>query len=72
MTTPVVVTGLGIAAPNGLGTKDFWAATLQGETGIGPVTRFTPDQYPARLAGEIPGFVAEEHLPGLPCRRPTG
>ncbi|WP_328551606.1 MULTISPECIES: ketosynthase chain-length factor [unclassified Streptomyces] len=64
MTTPVVVTGLGIAAPNGLGTKDFWAATLQGETGIGPVTRFTPDQYPARLAGEIPGFVAEEHLPG--------
>ncbi|MER5384962.1 ketosynthase chain-length factor [Streptomyces sp. NBC_00647] len=64
MTTPVVVTGLGIAAPNGLGTKDFWAATLQGESGIGPVTRFTPDQYPARLAGEVPGFVAEEHLPG--------
>jgi act minimal PKS chain-length factor (CLF/KS beta) len=64
MTTPVVVTGLGIAAPNGLGTKDFWAATLQGESGIGPVTRFTPDQYPARLAGEVPGFVAEDHLPG--------
>ncbi|MEU1272699.1 ketosynthase chain-length factor [Streptomyces sp. NPDC005799] len=64
MTTPVVVTGLGIAAPNGLGTKDFWAATLKGESGIGPVTRFVPDQYPARLAGEVPGFVAEDHLPG--------
>jgi act minimal PKS chain-length factor (CLF/KS beta) len=64
MTTPVVVTGLGVAAPNGLGTKDFWAATLQGESGIGPVTRFIPDQYPARLAGEVPGFIAEEHLPG--------
>ncbi|OQD57692.1 ketosynthase chain-length factor [Streptomyces phaeoluteigriseus] len=64
MTTPVVVTGLGIAAPNGLGTKDFWAATLRGESGIGPVTRFVPDQYPARLAGEVPGFVAEDHLPG--------
>ncbi|WP_030988305.1 ketosynthase chain-length factor [Streptomyces sp. NRRL WC-3744] len=64
MTTPVVVTGLGVAAPNGLGTKDFWAAAVQGESGIGPVTRFVPDQYPARLAGEVPGFVAEDHLPG--------
>ncbi|WP_432020710.1 ketosynthase chain-length factor [Streptomyces sp. 1222.5] len=63
MTTPVVVTGLGIAAPNGLGTKDFWSATLRGESGIGPVTRFVPDQYPARLAGEVSGFVAEDHLP---------
>ncbi|MFG2783507.1 ketosynthase chain-length factor [Streptomyces prunicolor] len=63
MTATVVITGLGIAAPNGLGREDFWAATLAGTGGIGPVTRFDASQYPARLAGEVPGFMAEDHLP---------
>jgi minimal PKS chain-length factor (CLF/KS beta) len=63
MTASVVVTGLGIAAPNGLGTQDFWAATLTGKNGIGRITRFDPSSYPATLAGEVPGFVAEEVLP---------
>lgn len=63
MNAPVVVTGLGVAAPNGLGTKDFWAATRRGHSGLGRITRFDPTSYPARLAGEIPGFVAEDHLP---------
>lgn len=63
MTTAVVVTGIGVAAPNGLGTEDFWAATLRGESGIGPVSRFDPTAYPSRLAGEVPGFIAEDHLP---------
>ncbi|ULR51505.1 ketosynthase chain-length factor [Streptomyces deccanensis] len=63
MTTSVVVTGLGVAAPNGLGTQDYWAATRGGKCGIGRITHFDPAQYPARLAGQVPGFVAEEHLP---------
>lgn len=63
MSTAVVVTGLGVVSPNGLGTKDFWAATKGGKSGIGRITRFDPSPYPARLAGEIPGFFAEDHLP---------
>ena len=63
MTSPTVVTGIGVTAPNGLGTDAYWSATLRGETGIGPLTRFDPQQYPVRLAGEVSGFVAEEHLP---------
>ncbi|WNZ06341.1 ketosynthase chain-length factor [Streptomyces sp. 11x1] len=63
MTTSVVVTGLGVAAPNGLGVQDYWAATLSGKHGLGRVTRFDPSNYPSRLAGEIPAFVAENHLP---------
>ena len=63
MTTSVVVTGLGVAAPNGLGVQDYWSATLSGKHGLGRVTRFDPSDYPSRLAGEIPGFVAENHLP---------
>jgi act minimal PKS chain-length factor (CLF/KS beta) len=63
MTPSVVVTGLGITAPNGLGLKDYWSATLAGKHGLGRITRFDPAAYPARLAGEVPGFVAEDHLP---------
>lgn len=63
MTASAVVTGLGIAAPNGLGTSDYWAATRSGKSGIGRVTHFDPTPYPATLAGEVPGFVAEEQLP---------
>ncbi|MCX5381179.1 ketosynthase chain-length factor [Streptomyces sp. NBC_00091] len=59
-----VVTGIGVAAPNGLGTEAWWSAVLRGENGIGPLTRFEADQYPARLAGEVPGFRAADHLPG--------
>jgi minimal PKS chain-length factor (CLF/KS beta) len=60
----VAVTGLGVVAPNGLGTEAYWAATRKGASGIGRITRFVPDRYPAQLAGEIDGFGAEEYLPG--------
>lgn len=59
----VVVTGIGITAPTGLGTADYWPATLAGRTGIGPVRRFDATGYPATLAGEVPGFDAAVHLP---------
>ncbi|MEU5436774.1 ketosynthase chain-length factor [Streptomyces sp. NPDC020719] len=63
MTSSVVVTGLGVASPNGLGIQDYWAATVGGKSGIGRITRFDPSSYPAKLAGEVPGFVAEDLLP---------
>ncbi|WP_333737470.1 ketosynthase chain-length factor [Streptomyces sp. IBSBF 2806] len=60
----VAVTGLGVVAPNGLGAETYWAATRKGSSGIGRISRFVPDRYPSRLAGEIEGFAAAEHLPG--------
>ncbi|AGK78905.1 actinorhodin polyketide beta-ketoacyl synthase beta subunit [Streptomyces microflavus DSM 40593] len=62
-TPRAVVTGLGITAPNGLGAEAYWDAVRVGKSGIGRITRFDPSQYPARLAGEVPGFTASEHLP---------
>ncbi|GAA0494716.1 ketosynthase chain-length factor [Streptomyces olivaceiscleroticus] len=59
-----VVTGLGVTAPNGLGTAAYWAATLRGESGIAPITRFDATRYPVRLAGEVPAYQPGEHLPG--------
>ncbi|MEU2582978.1 ketosynthase chain-length factor [Streptomyces avermitilis] len=61
--TATVVTGLGVTSPNGLGTDAYWRATLEGTSGIRPVSRFDATRYPARLAGEVPGFVPQDHLP---------
>lgn len=58
-----VVTGIGVIAPNGLGTEQYWAAILAGHSGIGPVSRFDPDGYPVRLGGQIRDFTAAEHVP---------
>ncbi|OIK06001.1 ketosynthase chain-length factor [Streptomyces monashensis] len=58
------VTGLGVVAPGGVGTEAWWAAVLRGDNAIGPVTRFDAAGYPATLAGEVVGFVDEDHVPG--------
>jgi act minimal PKS chain-length factor (CLF/KS beta) len=63
MISPPVVTGIGAIAPNGLGTEEYWSATCAGTSGIGPVGRFDAAGYPSKLAGEIPGFEAGDHLP---------
>ena len=63
MSTSVVVTGMGVTAPNGLGKQAYWSATCSGKSGIGEIKRFDAAGYPARLAGEVPGFVAQDHLP---------
>ena len=57
-----VVTGLGIVAPNGVGADAYWAATLQGRSGIGRITRFDPSGYRATLAGLVE-LDAAAHLP---------
>ncbi|MFJ9821214.1 ketosynthase chain-length factor [Streptomyces sp. NPDC101151] len=63
MTSRAVVTGLGVVSPNGFGVDDYWTATRAGRTGIGRITRFDPRRYPAKLAGEVSGFRAADHLP---------
>jgi act minimal PKS chain-length factor (CLF/KS beta) len=59
-----VITGIGVAAPTGLGTEEFWARTLDGKSAIGPITRYDASAYPVRLCGEISGFEPAEHVPG--------
>jgi len=58
-----VVTGIGVAAPNGLGVTDYWSATLAGKSGIARIDAFDPSGYPATLAGQVPGFDATQHIP---------
>ncbi|MEU3372397.1 ketosynthase chain-length factor [Streptomyces sp. NPDC006711] len=63
MSAKAVITGIGVATPNGLGVDDFWAATRVGKNAIDRITRFDASSYPSQLAGEIRGFEASEHLP---------
>jgi 3-oxoacyl-[acyl-carrier-protein] synthase II len=52
----VVVTGVGAVTPVGNTAEEFWAALIQGKSGIGPVTRFDASPLPTRIAGEVKGF----------------
>ncbi|MEU3751075.1 MULTISPECIES: ketosynthase chain-length factor [Streptomyces] len=63
MSAKTIITGIGVATPNGLGVDDFWAATRVGKNAIDRITRFDASSYPSQLAGEIRGFEASDHLP---------
>ncbi|MDT3442572.1 MULTISPECIES: ketosynthase chain-length factor [unclassified Pseudofrankia] len=58
-----VITGLGVVAPNGVDTKEFWAATLSGRSGITELDRFDTSGYPARLAGLVNDIDPAQHVP---------
>ncbi|MEU2027095.1 beta-ketoacyl synthase N-terminal-like domain-containing protein [Streptomyces sp. NPDC016469] len=62
-TATAAVTGIGVAAPGGVGTETWWSAVLRGHRAIGPVTRFDASGYPAVLAGEVTGFDDAAHVP---------
>ena len=52
----VVITGLGVVAPNGIGKEDFWSACISGRSGIRRITRFDASHLPVQIAGEVTGF----------------
>ncbi|EFH90239.1 beta-ketoacyl-[acyl-carrier-protein] synthase family protein [Ktedonobacter racemifer] len=52
----VVITGLGVVAPNGIGKDDFWQACVTGQSGIRHITRFDASTLPVRIAGEVAHF----------------
>ena len=60
--TRVVVTGLGVLAPNGIGKEAVWESLVAGRSGIGPITLFDASRHPSRVAGEVKGFDPKVHL----------
>lgn len=52
----VVITGIGILAPNGIGLDAFWESLLAGRSGIGPITLFDASDLKSRIAGEVKDF----------------
>ncbi len=58
----VVVTGVGLVSPLGVGTEPTWEGIVQGRSGIGRITRFDVSQYACKIGGEVPGFDPERFL----------
>src|ERR1700674_3791472 len=57
MTLPrVVITGMGVVSPNGIGKEAFCLAILAGKSGVKRISRFDPSDLPVHIAGEIPEF----------------
>jgi 3-oxoacyl-[acyl-carrier-protein] synthase II len=65
----VVVTGLGVVCPVGIGVKEAWQAVVAGRSGIGAITRFDASAFPTRIAGEVKGFVPESWMDKREVRR---
>ena len=65
----VVVTGLGIIAPVGIGVQQSWSNILAGQSGIGRITRFDPSAYSSQIAGEVKGFDVSKYVSPKEARR---
>lgn len=58
----VVITGVGLVTPLGIGVEQNWQALMEGRSGIGPVTRFDAADFPTRIAGEVKDFRPEDFI----------
>jgi 3-oxoacyl-[acyl-carrier-protein] synthase II len=58
----VVVTGLGLVTPLGIGVDVTWTALIDGKSGIGPITHFDASQFPVRIAGEVKDFDPAQYI----------
>ncbi len=59
----VVITGLGVVAPNGIGKDAFWSACVNGKSGISRISAFDASSFPIKVAGEVKDF---DPMPWVP------
>lgn len=65
----VVITGLGIVSPLGIGIDSNWEKITNGQSGIGPITHFDASAYPASIAGEVKDFDPAEFMDAKLARK---
>ncbi len=65
----VVVTGLGLITPVGIGVSESWANIISGQSGIGKITKFDCSSYPSQIAGEVKNFDPLLYIPPKDARR---
>jgi 3-oxoacyl-[acyl-carrier-protein] synthase II len=65
----VVVTGMGLVSPVGIGVEESWSALIAGKSGIAPITLFDASSFPTRIAGEVKGFDPAKFMDRKEVRR---
>ena len=60
----VVVTGMGVVSPCGIGLDAFWDSIIHCKSGVGPITLFDTSEIPLKIAGEVSDFNARDYLSG--------
>ena len=65
----VVITGLGIVSPVGIGVSQAWQNIVNGKSGIGRITHFDPSLFACQIAGEVKDFDVTQYLPAKDARR---
>jgi 3-oxoacyl-[acyl-carrier-protein] synthase II len=65
----VVVTGLGVVSPIGIGLDAYWSGLIAGRSGVGAISRFDASQYPTRIAAEIHDFDGSAYMDRKELRR---
>ena len=65
----VVITGLGVIAPNGSDLATFWGSILAGQSAAGPLTRFPPAGAPVSIACEVRDFAPAKYMEPKIARR---
>ena len=65
----VVVTGLGVVSPVGIGVQASWANLIAGKSGISRITKFDPSNFASQIAGEVKDFDVSQYLPAKDARR---
>ncbi len=65
----VVVTGLGVVSPVGIGVKTAWDNILAGKSGITQITKFDASAFSSTIAGEVKDFNVEDYLSAKDARR---
>lgn len=65
----VVITGLGVVSPVGIGTQNAWKNLVSGQSGITRITKFDPSAFSSQIAGEVKNFNVEDFLPAKDARR---
>ncbi|WP_459903690.1 beta-ketoacyl-ACP synthase II [Desulfosarcina cetonica] len=69
MNRRVVVTGLGLVTPLGIGVENTWSALCEGRSGIGEITRFDTSAFATKIAAEVKDFNPEDFLPKKEAKR---
>jgi 3-oxoacyl-[acyl-carrier-protein] synthase II len=65
----VVVTGLGVVSPVGIGVQASWSDLIAGKSGISKITKFDASNFASQIAGEVKGFDVSQYLPAKEARR---